>query len=211
MPIKLKILIIFLKKYLKKFTTKDILLHETDVGVNLFYLSPQQPLSINASIFINTDVEVTIYQKQQVMPTSSYQHIIFNNKIALISQVTNLMALAKNEEESETKKNEKFLLNVNRLLNEFFLFTENDQNRSFIPFEIKQFQLIFTSKKQRRYSSELLMMSYVIFATSAKAYERLLEEKVIMLPSIKTLKKIIINLDKRTGLDDERYLQMRYN
>ena len=31
-----------------------------------------------------------------------------------------------------------------------------------------------------------------------------------MLPSIITLKKITINLDKRTGLDDERYLQMRY-
>ena len=35
------------------------------------------------------------------------------------------MALAKNEKESETKKTEKFLLNINRLLNEFFLFTKN--------------------------------------------------------------------------------------
>ena len=121
------------------------------------------------------------------------------------------MALAKNEEESETKKTEKFLLNINRLLNEFFLFTENDQNRPFIQFVIEQFQLIFTSKKQRRYSSELLMMSYVIFATNAKVYERLLEEKVIMLPSMKTLEKITINLDKRTGLDDKKYLQMRYS
>ena len=32
-----------------------------------------------------------------------------------------------------------------------------------------------------------------------------------MLPSIKTLKKITINLGKRTGLDDERYLQMQYS
>ena len=32
-----------------------------------------------------------------------------------------------------------------------------------------------------------------------------------MLPSIKNLKKITINLDKRIGLDDERYLQMRYS
>ena len=199
-----------LQKISKEIHHQGYLLHETDVGVNLFYLSPQQPLSINASIFINTDLEVTIYQKQQMMPPSSYQHIIFNNKVALISQVTNLMALAKNKE-SETKKTEKFLLNINRLLKEFFLFTENDQNRPFIQFVIEQFQLIFTSKKQRRYSSELLMMSYVIFATSAKAYEKLLEEKVIMLPSIKTLKKITINLDKRTGLDDERYLQMRYS
>ena len=95
------------------------------------------------------------------------------------------MALAKDEKESETKKTEKFLLNINRLLNEFFLFTKNDQIRSFIQFVIEQFQLIFTSKKQKKYLLELLM-SYVIFATSAKAYERLLEKQVIMLP----LKKI---------------------
>ena len=46
--------------------------NQTDVGVNLFYLSPQQPLSITALIFINADLEVTIHQKQQVMPPSSY-------------------------------------------------------------------------------------------------------------------------------------------
>ena len=38
-------------------------LHQTDEGVNLFYLSPQQPLSIKDLIFINADLEVTIYQK----------------------------------------------------------------------------------------------------------------------------------------------------
>ena len=55
------------------------------------------------------------------------------------------------------------------------------------------------------------MMSYVIFATSTKAYERLLEKQVIMLPSIKKFEKIKMKLDKRIGLDDERYLQMRYS
>ena len=99
------------------------------------------------------------------------------------------MALAKNEKERETKKTKKFLLNINRLLNEFFLFTKNDQIRSFIQFVIEQFQLIFTSKKQKKYLSELLM-SYVIFATSAKAYERLLEKQVIMLHLKKNLRKL---------------------
>ena len=55
------------------------------------------------------------------------------------------------------------------------------------------------------------MMSYVIFATSTKAYERLLEKQVIMLPSIKKFEKIKMKLDKRIGLDDERYLQMQYS
>ena len=133
---------------------------------------------------------MTNHQKQQVMPPSSYKHVISDNKTTLISQAKNLVALSKNEKESETKKTEKVLLNINRLLNEFFFFTKNHQIRSFIQFVIEQFQLIFTSKKQKRYSSELLMMSYVIFATSTKAYERLLEKQVIMLPSIKNLKKL---------------------
>ena len=76
------------------------------------------------------------------------------------------MARPKNEE-SETKKTENFLLDINRLLNEFFLFTENNQIRFFIQFVI-EFQLIFTSKKQKRFSSELLMVSYVIFSKTAK-------------------------------------------
>ena len=76
------------------------------------------------------------------------------------------MARPKNEE-SETKKTDNFLLNIHRLLNKFFLFTENDQIRPFIQFVI-EFQLIFTSKKQKRYSCELLMMSYIIFSKSAK-------------------------------------------
>ena len=55
------------------------------------------------------------------------------------------------------------------------------------------------------------MMSYIIFATSPRAYERLLDEHVVILPSIKTLRKITMNLDKRTGLDDQKYLQLRYS
>ena len=46
--------------------------NQTDVGVNLFFLSPQQPLSITALIFRNAGLEMTIHQKQQVMPPSFY-------------------------------------------------------------------------------------------------------------------------------------------
>ena len=61
-----------LEKISKKIHHQEYLLHQTDFGVNLFYLSPQQPLSIKALIFINAELEVIIHQKQQVMPLSSY-------------------------------------------------------------------------------------------------------------------------------------------
>ena len=201
----------FLKKISEELERQEYLLHRTAMGVNLFHMSSQQPLSIIASIFINTDLEVTIYQNQQVLHRSTYQHIISSNKVTLISQVTNLMAYAKNEQKCETTKKEKFLFNITKLISDFLLFSENDQIIPFLQFAKEQFQLIFTNKNQRRYSSDLLMMSYIIFATSPRAYERLLDEHVVILPSIKTLRKITMNLDKRTGLDDQKYLQLRYS
>ena len=116
-----------LEKIFKEIHHQKYLLHQTDVGVNLFYLLPQQPFSFKALIFINADLEVTNHQKQQVMLSSSYQHIISDNKITPIPQVKNLMALAKNEKESKTKRTEKFLLNINRLLNKFFFLPKMTQ------------------------------------------------------------------------------------
>jgi len=198
-------------KLSKEHETHGYMLHQTEMGINLLHLTKQQPLSILASIFINIDLEVIIYQNQQAMPPSSYKHILSANKVTLLSQVLNLMALAKIKQESDKNIAEIFLYNITKLLNDFFLTTENDQVLPFIKFVKEQLQLVFTNKHQRRYSSELLIMAYVIFSSSPKTYERILEENVIMLPSIKTLKKITMNLDKRTGLDDKKYLQMRYS
>ena len=48
-----------LEKISKEIHYQEYLLHQTDVGANLFYLLPQQPLSFKALIFINADLEVT--------------------------------------------------------------------------------------------------------------------------------------------------------
>ena len=49
------------------------------------------------------------------------------------------------------------------------------------------------------------MMAYIVHATSPRACERLIEEQVIILPSTKTLENITLNLNSKTGLDDEQY------
>ena len=47
----------FLEKISKEIHQQKYLLHQTDVGVNLIYLSPQQPLSLKALIFVNADLQ----------------------------------------------------------------------------------------------------------------------------------------------------------
>ena len=56
-------------------------------GAYFILLSEETPLSILATIFINSDLEVAIYQKQLAVPFSAYKHIISFNKLTLLSQV----------------------------------------------------------------------------------------------------------------------------
>ena len=76
---------------------------------------------------------------------------------------------------------------------------------------MEQIDLAFSNKYSRKYSSDLLMMAYVIFATSPRAYERLVEEKILIFLSIKPLKKITLNLDSKTGIDDKQCLTLCFS
>ena len=57
----------------------------------------------------------------------------------------------------------------------------------------------------------MLVIFYIMHATSYKASERLCQEQIIILPSVKTLRKITMNLDQRTGFDDSDYLNIRFS
>lgn len=80
-----------------------------------------------------------------------------------------------------------------------------------IIFIIEQLQLITTSKHNRHYSPQLLVMSYLTQSTSASAYRGLLKQSVLCLPSESTLKRITRRVSGDNGLDKEQYLNIRIN
>ena len=88
---------------------------------------------------------------------------------------------------------------------------DNDHEVRLLKFVLEEVELVLRSKHLRRYSVELLMMSYILHATSPRAYKRLLEEELSVLTSLKTLRKITMRLDRKSGLDDTQYLRMRYS
>ena len=53
------------------------------------------------------------------MPASSYKHIVSCNKVTLLSQVTNLMAYAKNIDMNKSAMNDKFIFNFSRLIDQY--------------------------------------------------------------------------------------------
>ena len=71
-----------------------------------------------------------------------------------------------------------------------------------LRFITEQLKLLSTSKFARNYTPQMTVMAYVVHATSAAAYNALLESGVLRLPYVSTLKKI--NLTTRPGLTTQR-------
>ena len=189
---------------------KGFLLQKSNNFCNFILLSQGHPLSIHVYISVTRNLEVTVYQNQEIVPLSSYKHIMQSNKIKLVSEFTNLLAFSKNLENNRLTMDDTFNAKFSQLVNKHLEKNENDEHRRFFKFILEQVDLHFKNKKQRRYSVDLLMMAYVIHATSPRAYERLIGEKILILPSTKTLKNITMKLDRKNGLDDTQYLKMQF-
>ena len=122
------------------------------------------------------------------------------------------MAFGKNVDQKKLIVEKQFQSKINDLICDFLFDTEKQQQISFLNLlQNKSVWLVFINKHRRRYSAELLMMAYIVHATSPRASERLIEEQVIILPSTKTLENITLNLNSKTGLDDEQYLRLRFS
>lgn len=86
---------------------------------------------------------------------------------------------------------------------------ENTEEYCKFNFILGQLKLLSKSKYARHYSPQLIILGYIIHATSAAAYKVLLAEKVLCLPSISTLTKVTRQVDSNSGLDNTSYLKLR--
>ena len=151
----------FTKKIVNEVAQQGYLIHHTKDGLSLIYVTEQQPPSMLASVFVSEGLEVIVYYKQKRVPQSSYQHIMTSDKVTLYSQMANLMAFAKNKQPSEVTS-EEFQLSITDLINKFLSNAESEHELQFLKFIDEQIELGLTNKHPRRYSPEILMMSYGI-------------------------------------------------
>ena len=89
-------------------------LHRTENGADLICLSDHRPYTILSAVFINMDMEVTVYDNKQIVP-SSYYHIMPTSKVTIVSQVSNLLAFAKNLDLKKPAAEEQFKANIRSL------------------------------------------------------------------------------------------------
>ena len=96
------------------------------------------------------------------------------------------------------------------MIDQYLEVCDNDHELRLLKFVLEEVELVLHSKHIRRYSVELILM-YILHATSPRAYKRLLEKGRLVPPSVKTLWKITMRLDRKSGLDNTQYLRMRYS
>ena len=85
---------------------------------------------------------------------------------------------------------------------------DGEQHRR-LQFLIEQLRLTTKTKYSRVYSPQLLVMSYRLHAASAAAYNVLMNEHILCIPSTTTLKKVTRHLNGNNGLDNKSYLKLR--
>ena len=91
---------------------------------------------------------------------------------------------------------DKLIFNFSRLINRYLEIFDNDHELPILKFVLKRIELVLCRKHLRGYSVELLMMSYILHATSPRAYKQLLEE-LLVLPLVKTLRKTTMRLGRK--------------
>ena len=82
----------------------------------------------------------------------------------------------------------KFIFKFSQLIDQYLKISDNDHEVRLLKCRLEEVELVLCSKHIRRYSVELLMMSYILRTTNPRADKRLLEEELWVLPSVKTKK-----------------------
>jgi len=105
-----------------------------------------------------------------------------------MSQLLNLMARVKAWSEGDEPVPDCLLDNAVACLQQHIDSLDEDNKQ--LSFIMEQLKLMTRSKYSRHYSPQLTVLAYLVHTASSSAYDVLLHQNVLCLPSVKTLAKI---------------------
>ena len=118
-------------------------LHQTKSEANSILFSEEHPLSVQSTISISTDLR--IYHDGKLVPASTYKRIVSSNKVTLLSEVTNLMAFAKNIHMNKSAMKDKFIFNFSQLSDQYLEICDNDYEVRLLTFVLEERELVLRS------------------------------------------------------------------
>jgi len=144
------------------------------------------------------------------VPSSQYRDLL-PGSLQTMSQLLNIMARVKSWSDDSQTGPACFLLQtaVKCLTDHIDTLDDSSEEYRKLSFILEQLQLTAKNKYKRHYSPQLTVFSYIVHATSSAAYEVLLEQNVLCLPSVNTLSKVTRQVNSSNGLDNTAYLSLR--
>ena len=171
--------------------------------------------TIDASVKVSTNLEITAFVKSSRLPSSMYDSLLSCSKVSTVSEISNVLALCKSlcTNTYHPQSNSNLILLIIQLLEKYIASQGESSEDSkhamevcLIRFLIEQLRLLQCPKNGRRYSPNILTLSFLWQLTSTALYKKL--RNLLILPSVNHLKKLSagLNVDSRTV--DVAYLQL---
>ena len=164
----------------------------------LAFIDLQEIPVIKASVKISSDLTCSVYVNDKCIPPSVYKHIIVDDQVSTVSDLANLLALVKSKIIETDEHIDDCEELISQAIDKLVLSKEvSDDLDMQIDFLIEQLRLLLISPKGHRFSNNLIVLSYTLFATSSTSYETLRKSRFLTLPSIRQLR----NIANRLGVD----------
>jgi len=163
-------------------------------------------------VCLKRDLQVVCSLEDNVVPQSQFSDLLTDGRVTQLSQLINLMARMKSWHTDPSSKplslDVRTAVSILQSAKENMPEPDSEQFRK-VDLIIEQLRLLLQKKHGGQYSPELTLFAYMIMACSSAAYNVLLQENILSLPSVSTLKKITRKVDSATNVDNAAYLQLR--
>jgi len=178
--------------------------------IYLLQITDSIPIVV-ACITVNSDKTVVCSVDDKAVPASQYKDLL-EGPVQQLSQLVNLMARVKSWHTDVSCRSFSFHIHTAIAVLDSALETlpdtESEEFRK-VSFITEQLQLVVKKKYGRHYSPQLTVFSFMIHAATSAAYNVLLDEDILCLPSTSTLKKVTRKMNTSTSTDNSAYLTLR--
>ena len=169
-----------------------------------------EPMKIKYYLEISNSLDYSMGVGSSKIPQRYVSHINKGDKIKTFSVVSKILSFLQGTEETKEKK---FLHIIGETLQEIAEKEEDHTTRKKLLFLSEQLSLALSTKKGRKYSSDLLSAAIMWKTTSTALYKQLLREDCLTLPSLSLLTKLSKSVTTDTGISQASvgYLSARFS
>lgn len=153
-------------------------------------------VTIPFSLTIFEDLIFSMFVQGIKIPSSSVRYISTNTKFCSGSEILNVIAHLKGMSEPST---EDCIYSAISSLERAASLARNEELQQQLSFFNEQLSLVSKAKTARRYSSSLLSMAALWNQKSPSLYRQIVQESLLILPSVPTIKRLSSALNVESG------------